>query len=350
MRFATPLAFLLLLLLPVLFRLRSQRRGGALRYSAVALFQGSGTSLRQRLHSLPLALRLCCLALIVVALARPQQGLEKIQDVNHGIAIEMVLDRSSSMRAPFRYQGTEISRLDAAKQIFAAFVQGGGQGLAGRPSDLVGMVSFARFPQTNCPLTLAHDALSRFLDTITLVDRKQEDGTAIGDAIALAAARLEKAEESLPASGRDRDDSYRIKSKIIILLTDGENNMGKLSPVEAAELAKKWGIRIYAIGVGGAEVMQVRTIFGNRTVRTGRGADGKTLEEIARITGGRFWLAEDGDALKQVYREIDQLEKSEVESVRYIDYRERFVPLALAALLLLLAETGLAATVFRRLP
>jgi len=348
MRFADPSILLLLIILPLLFWFSERRKAnGALKYSSLAIVRQAANkqSLRSRLHRLPTVLRLLALALLIIGLARPQLGMEKIQDINRGIAIEMVVDRSSSMRASFSYNNQETNRLEAVKDIFATFINGDNKNLKGRNSDLIGMISFARFANTNCPLTLAHGALARFLDTIHLVTRRNEDGTAIGDAVALAAARLKTAEETI----QDKDD-YTIKSKIIILLTDGENNMGSRTPEQAAKLAKKWGIKIYAIGVGGEDTVQIQTFFGTRTMKTGSGVDQNTLQQIADLTGGRFWLAKDGDALQQVYEEIDTLEKSEVESVRYIDYKEQFHSFALAGLFLLLVELILRATWFRRLP
>ena len=349
MTFAEPLVFLLLLLLPVLLLRGLRKRRGSIRFSSTELPRASGSSWRRKLRHLPLFLRLVVLLLLITALARPQQGLEKVEDVSKGIAIEMVVDRSSSMSAEMDYQGTSMSRLDAVKKIFAEFVLGNGKGLAGRDNDLVGMVSFARFADTVCPLTLAHGPLKKFLGTVKLVDRRDEDGTAIGDALALAAARLQTAEKETRQKGKDQA-TYTIKSRIIILLTDGQNNMGEMSPEQAAKLAKQWGIKIYAIGVGGDETMQVRTLFGTQTIRTGRGVDKETLSQLADETGGKFWLAENGESLQKIYREIDRLEKSEVQSVRYVDFRERFLPFAVAALLLLLLETGLRVGWLRRLP
>lgn len=352
MTFANPLAFLLLLLLPVLLLRGLRKRRGAILFSSTDLPRASGSSWRRKLRHLPLLLRLTALLLLITALARPQQGLEKIEDVSKGIAIEMVVDRSSSMSAEINYKGGSMTRLDAVKKIFAEFVLGNGHGLAGRENDLVGMVSFARYADTVCPLTLAHGPLKKFLDSVKLVDRRDEDGTAIGDALGLAAARLQTAEKTLQKSksGTDDNAAYRIKSRIIILLTDGQNNMGELNPEQAAKLAAQWGIKIYVIGVGGDETMQVRTLFGTQTIRTGRGVDKETLSRLATETGGKFWLAEDGDSLQKIYQQIDQLEKSEVQSVRYVDFRERFLPFAIAALLLLLLETGLRAGWLRRLP
>jgi Ca-activated chloride channel family protein len=354
MRFDFPWALLLLLLIPLFLFLRSRTEGGlTLGFSDLSLLPAS-TSLRSRLPQLPLGLRLLALTFLIIALARPQAGLEKVEDISKGVAIEMVVDRSGSMGSEMKFDGQSLSRLDVVKKVFAEFVSGNGRDLKGRPTDLIGLITFARYADTVCPLTLAHGALSGFLDTIRLVpQRSPENRTAIGDAIALAAARLQTAEETLArqnGGGAKESKSYQIKSKIIILLTDGQSNAGRHLPEEAAALAKKWGIKIYAIGVGGDDVAQVQTIFGTRMVRTGEGVDRQTLGKIAETTGGIFRMADDAPALRGVYQEIDRLEKSEIESIRYIDYKEYFVPFALAALILLSLETILRCTLWRRLP
>jgi Ca-activated chloride channel family protein len=359
MTFATPWAFLLLLILPlIIYRYKSRSgfglRSGRLLFPSTTQAAEAGTSLRTRLIHLPFFLRLALLVLLVVSLARPQEGTEKIFDISRGVAMEVVLDRSSSMKAEMIYNGQQVSRLEAAKQVFLAFVRGNGKDLGGRPNDLIGLVTFGRYADTACPLTLAHDALASFVDPIELVSRKSEDGTAIGDAVALAAARLQKAEETMRQQTReegDNADSYEIKSKIIILLTDGEQNAGSRTPQEAAELANKWGIKIYTIGIGGREsLVRVPTLFGTGVVRRGSGVDTKTLPALAEATGGIFRMAEDGETLLEVYREIDELEKSEVQSVRYTEYRERFMLFALLALALLGLEIVLRTTWLRRVP
>jgi Ca-activated chloride channel family protein len=211
------------------------------------------------------------------------------------------------------------------------------------------MISFARYPDTVCPLTLAHGALSALLPTVRLVDQETEDGTAIGDAIALAAARLQTAEETLARQTGEAVD-YEIKSKIIILLTDGENNVGERTVEEAAELAAEWGIKIYAIGIGGEAPSLLNTMFGNFSLRMGRGVDEGALKTLSETTGGIYRVADDAATLRSVYEEIDQLEKSEIESTRFVDYREFFPPFVLVALGLLAFEVLLSGTVFRRHP
>lgn len=353
MRFASPWAFLLLIIFPLVLLYMSKRgKSGSLLFSSLASARRAGQSLRQRLAGLPIALRILVLVLLVIALARPQMGREKVKDVTKGVAIAMVIDRSGSMGAEMDYRGRRIDRLGVVKHLFEEFLTGNDENLQGRPNDLVGMISFARYADTMAPLTLGHGALLRFLESVRLVQRKSEDGTAIGDALALAAARLRTAEEDLTRfASEEGEKDYEIKSKIIILLTDGQNNFGRRTPLEAAGLAAEWGIKVYAIGVGTEEgISTVRTLFGRFKVPTGTGVDVKTLEQIAEKTGGVFRLAEDEKSLREVYEEIDALEKSEIESIRYVDYKELFTPFALAAMCLMLLEVALANTVFRRIP
>ena len=359
MTFATPWAFLLLLILPIIiYRYFSSSsagmRSGNVLFPTILHASEAGTSLRKKLLHLPFILRLLALVLLIFALARPMEGMEKIYDINKGVAIEVVIDRSSSMKAEMEFAGETMNRLEVAKKVFLEFVQGNKGSLAGRPNDMIGLITFARYADTACPLTLAHDALSSFVMPIKLVKRREEDGTAIGDGLALAAARLQKAEQTLLQqnnTGDIRESSYEIKSKIIILLTDGEQNAGRRTPREAAEMAKKWGIKIYAIGIGAEDsLLKIPSLFGARIMQRGSGVDKQTLSQLAETTSGLFRMAEDGDALRSIYEEIDTLEKSEIESVRYVDYKEQFSLFALAGLILLTLETILLNTWFRRVP
>ncbi len=353
MTFAAPYALLLLLAIPLLIIIQSRRRRAGLRFSCSQTAKASGQSHRQRFILMPTILRILALILLIIAIARPQAGIEKVYDISKGVAIEMVVDRSSSMGADMQFGSEKMNRLQVVKKVFSEFVLGNNKNLQGRPSDLVGLISFARYPDTNCPLTLAHGALDELLANIELVDNKMEDGTAIGDALMLAASRLKTAEEALqgqkPAKSGRRQ--YEIKSKIIILLTDGINNRGEYTPQQAAALAKKWGIKIYTIGVG-SNTPTTRKMLGffNLTLPQGPSIDKKMLQSLAQTSGGIFRLAEDADGLRAIYKEIDKLEKSEVESVRYIDYKELFARFALAAFILLGLEFILTCTVFRKLP
>ncbi|HEM47527.1 MAG TPA: VWA domain-containing protein, partial [Alphaproteobacteria bacterium] len=166
MRFASPWALLFLFLPPAIAFFRSRRRPGSLRFSSIGNARRAGASLRRRLAPLPLWLRVAALSFLVVALARPQMGREKVREVSKGVAIEMVIDRSGSMKAEMDYRGRRLNRLDAVKKVFEEFLVGNGEELGGRPNDLVGMIAFARYADTMAPLTLGHGALLRFLDSV----------------------------------------------------------------------------------------------------------------------------------------------------------------------------------------
>jgi len=352
MHFESPWAFLLLGLIPLLIFLRRIIfKSGSIRFSSTSNAAKAGRSLRQRFFAFPFFLRLLVFVCLTIAIARPQTGREQIRDISKGVAIEMVVDRSGSMAAEMEYKGLKMNRLEVVKEVFKDFALGDSRGLSGRSNDLIGMISFARYPDTICPLTLAHGALPPFLESVKLVQIREEDGTNIGDALALAAARLKTADETLAKQNPDQKKTYKIKSKIIILLSDGENNCGKRDPIQAAELAKKWGIKIYTIAIGSGEaVTSIQTPFGVYKVPSGHKVDTRTLETVAEKTGGFFRRADDAKSLHAIYEEIDKMEKSEVESVRFVDYRESFLPFALAAILLLGCEIILINTTFRKIP
>lgn len=351
MHFESPMAFLLLLILPVLIYFKFFRtKRGSIRFSSVGNAARATRSFRQKLIRLPDIIRIVALILLITALARPQTGREEIKEVSKGVAIEMVVDRSSSMSQELEYKGENLNRLEVVKRVFEEFALGGSDDLDGRPNDLIGMVVFARYPDTICPLTLAHGALPAFLKNVNLVQTREEDGTAIGDALALAAARLKTAENSLKEQ-KEGTDKYQIKSKVIVLLSDGENNFGKRTPMQAAELTKEWGIKIYAIAIGGGEaVTSIQTPFGTYKVPSRQRVDTSALKAIADKTGGFFREADNAEALIDIYKEIDTMEKSEIESIRFVDYRESFLWLAVAGFLLILCEVILRNTVFRRIP
>jgi Ca-activated chloride channel family protein len=307
--------------------------------------------MRSRLLLLPSLLRTLSLILLVIALARPRQGIERVRNVSKGIAVEMIIDRSSSMGAMMKHRGGQLNRLETSKQIFEEFINGNDDDLPGRPNDLIGMVTFARYPDTICPLTLAHGALTEFLRSVKMVERgSSEDATAIGDAVALAAARLKTAEHTLKTQLGDTEKSYEIKSKIIIVLTDGQNNAGR-SPLQAARLAAKWDIKVYTIAVGAAQSSQpIQGLLGAFQFPTQQPIDHATLQKMAEETGGIYRVADDAQSLRAIYEEIDQLEKSEIETLSFTDYREGFTPFAVAALALLCLEVLLNCTAFRKLP
>lgn len=353
MHLHSPWALLLIFPLIAVLMLRKKTvKRATVRFSSVKNAARAGRSLRIRLSWLPMALRTLAVLCLILAAARPQTGREKVREVSKGVAIEMVVDRSGSMQAEMDYGGGEKTRLDVVKKVFSDFVLGNNSDLPGRPNDLVGMIAFARYPETVCPLTLAHGALPLFLKQTKIVTLKSEDGTAIGDALALAAARLDTAEKTLAGAQKEKKKkTYEIKSKIIILLSDGENNCGKMSPEDAATLAKKWGIRVYTIAIGGGESMaSVQTPFGIYKMPISAPVDTSGLQKIAEITGGLFKKADNAESLTDIYKQIDKMEKSEIESVRYVDYHENFVIVVLLGLFLLGLEVLISTTYFRRLP
>jgi len=349
MQFDSPWSLWLLSVIPPLLWLGVRRnRPGTIRFSSITEAVQAGRSLRQRLSVVPRCARLLALVLLILCLARPQKGSEQVQEIKKGIAIEMVIDRSPSMAAAMEFQGQQLNRLQVVKRVFEEFVTGNGRELKGRPNDLVGIVSFAGLAETVCPLTLAHEAFPGFLETVQF----NEGGTAIGDAIALAAARLRTAEETLARQSQRSRESFSLQSKVMILLTDGRNNAGRRHPLQAAELAAKWGIKIYAVGIGGRnpETLGPNPFGGFPSRLLIESVDEASLKAIAEKTGGQFRMAEDADALKSICMEIDRLERSEIQVSRSRTFKELFPPLALAAFLLVSAETVLNCTVLRRIP
>ena len=267
-------------------------------------------TLRSRTTWLPGLLGLLAAALLIVALARPLKGREESRVTTQGIDIVLVVDASSSMTQDGIEEG--VTNLDVVKAVVARFVEG-------REHDRIGLLSFAGYPRTECPVTLDKDAVLEHL--VGIEARKansEEDGTAIGVAVGYAAAKL-----------KDSDAA----SKVVVLLTDGENNQWAIDPREAASLCKDLGIKLYTVGAG--RIMQQDPLF-----RTKREIPLNTtlLEEMAATTGGRFFRAKDTSALVEVYKEIDQLERTERTDLRYTDYEDRYGLLLGPALLLLLAE------------
>ena len=351
MRFADPW-LLLLAILPVAVAVwNRRRRPPAAAFSSAALADTAGRTWRTRLTGAPGALRLLALLLVVVAIARPQSGFGIVRTSADGVAIMMVLDRSSSMNGAIDAPGGPRTRFEVAREAFRSFLLGDEADLRGRPHDLVGMIAFARYPETIAPLSRASDAVAQLADTVTTAEHRAEDGTAIGDAIALAAARLHEAEKQLlELEQLDEEDAqdpeFRIKSKVIILLTDGENNAGDADPLAAARLAAEWGIKVYTIGVTGNR--SVVLPGGQRRQIPGSGADDRTLQAIADATGGFHRPVEDAGALRAVYEEIDRLEQTVIRTTAYTNYDERFPIALLAALGLLAVEGALRAGPLRR--
>jgi len=352
LRLADPLWLLALVAIAAAIVYARRRGRGTLLYSSATLLSGAPVTAAQRAARLLPAARFGALGLVAVALARPQHGIEEYRVRTEGIAIVMAIDRSGSMRAlDFEIGGERVNRLEVVKKVFSGFVEGEGK-LGGRPDDTIGLVSFGGFAEDRCPLTLDHGALIQTLEGVKIPERlvdsrgrgvddalyEESMETAIGDAIALAAARLKDS----PA-----------KSKVIVLLSDGKQTAGILDPVEAAKAAKELGIRIHTIGVGsdGPVPYPVEDRFGNVQLKVVRmEMDEQALKDVASATGGRYWNAQDTEALAQVYADIDRLEKTAVEGAIYTDYQELYRWLVLPAIGLQLLEAGLAATRLRTLP
>ncbi|MFT5300273.1 MAG: Ca-activated chloride channel family protein [Mariniblastus sp.] len=316
--FHSPLYFLFLLLLPlVIWRLFGSRRKSTVQFSSILIAQSITPTIRQRLLWLPRVLTIGSLLFLIIGLARPREGREQTVIDSEGIAIEMVVDRSGSMQAmDFQIDGERVDRLTAIKNVAGKFISGE-DALEGRFSDLIGLITFARYADGITPPTLDHNFLVSNLKQTEIVTQQGEDGTAIGDSIALAVEKL---------NALDDRQAKKIKSKIVILLTDGENTAGELQPVEAAEIAQTMGIKIYTIGIGtqGKAPYPVRNAFTGRTqIRWMQvNIDEETLQQVAQTTGGKYFRATDTDSLTKIYEAIDKLEKTKVDTKSFVDYRE----------------------------
>jgi Ca-activated chloride channel family protein len=342
---------LALLVLPLALLILRVRRRPALTLPTESIATRLPKSFRQRLLWLPRFLLALSMAAAIVAFARPQLGEGKVLTSTDAVAIQLLVDRSGSMGLAMPIEGQELSRLDIVKRVVRDFLLGDGKGLAGRPADLIGLVQFAGYADTACPMVRDHRALAQLVDAVSLAQRF-EDGTAIGDGLALGAARLHTAEDDLKARHTElADEDFRIKSKIMILLTDGDNNRGKYDPLEAAKLAAQWGIKVYTIGIGGDSYQIIHNpFFGDQRVPVRADVDEKTLKAIADATGGKYYRAEDGKALRDIYSDIDRLEKSTVKTVDFTDYTELFAPIAMASIGLLALRGLLMSTWLRRSP
>jgi Ca-activated chloride channel homolog len=331
MSFASPQWLWLLALLPIIAIVRA-RRGprAAVRYASTELVREVGTTTRSRFGGLLPYLRFPALALMILALARPQTSLSRSSVKASGVDIMLALDVSGSMASlDMTLDGKPADRISVVKAVVAKFVDQ-------RPNDRIGMIAFAGAPYLVSPLTLDHDWLERNLARVQL--GTIEDGTAIGSALTSAVNRLR---------GSDAH------TKVIVLLTDGVNNSGKVQPLLAAEAAAALGIKVYTIGVGtaGQAPMPVTDEQGRRQiVMTDADVDEKTLAAIATKTGGAFFRATDTESLERVYAKIDSLEKTTREVSHYEHHDDRFVWLLAPGLALLAAELGLASTLLRKVP
>jgi len=324
--FAKPWFFALFAGLPlfIFFYLRPPvRLQGTLLVSGVKAF-GSGRSWKTMLRHILFILRMLSVSCIIIALARPQTGSEQQLTSGEGIDIVFCLDISGSMLA----QDFTPSRMEAAKEVASEFIDR-------RPTDRMGLVIFAGESFTMCPLTTDHSVLKSQLFNVQ--SGLLEDGTAIGSGLATGVERLR---------------SSVSKSKVIILLTDGEDNGGRLDPNTAKEIAKSFGVRVYTVGVGteGFAPVPVQTSNGIVMQREKVSIDEKLLTQIANETGGKYFRATDNESLGSIYKEIDRLEKSKYEVTSFTHYTEKFFPFVLAAILFLVLEWILRFTLFRKFP
>ena len=327
-RFEDPWVLGLLLLLPLAYVVRhriEKTRTGTLRYSAVDSVLAAGVGRSRWLNRVPGLLRTLALAALIFALARPQTGITSETILTEGIDIVLVIDISSSMLA----EDLQPNRMEAAKEVAANFV-------AGRRNDRIGLVAFAGEAFTQAPLTLDYSVVMTLLAELDI--GMIEDGTAVGMGLATAVKRLQ-------ASDAD--------SKVVILLTDGSSNRGEIGPITAAQLARALGVRVYTIGAGSRGTARVPIndplrgqVYANMRVDI----DEETLREVAALTGGRYFRAMDREGLGEIYAEIDELERTEIEVENFTQFAERF-PLVLAfGLMLIMMELGLSQTVMRKLP
>jgi Ca-activated chloride channel family protein len=326
---------------------RSGRLSAALRYSNVQQLKAAGSSWRVRFRWILNLLRILAVGFLLFGFLRPQMGLENIRTAKEGIAIQMVIDRSSSMNEVLTYQDQELNRLEVVKRVLETFILGDGQDLPGRPVDMIGLSSFAWFVEENAPLTLDHTTLVNFARTIRTAG-KHEDGTRIGNAIYFSTLRLISVDELLRKAG-EKDDQYRIKSKIIILLTDGQSR-GGMDPLQASQFSKDNGIKIYTIAItSDSQYSRQNSIFGNIFSLTGRQLDTTLLEQVADVTGGVFARVSSGEELLEIYRKIDQLEKSKFEE-RFTTFKEQFPLFVTIGLVIFILELVLGLTLFRKIP
>jgi len=329
--FDQPEVLWLLILLPILAFLRGRRgAAAAIRYSSAQTAKAISGARKSRAGRWLGTLRILALGALVVALAQPQivHGTSEVD--SSGIDIILAVDVSGSMEAlDFTINNEPANRVDVVKKVVSRFIEE-------RPNDRIGLVAFAGRPYMVSPLTLDHDWLGRRLQTIH--PGMVEDGTAIGTAIGSSINRLR---------------NQYAKSKVVILLTDGMNNAGKILPVTAAEAAETLGIKIYTIGAGsrGEVPVPVTDKFGNkRIVRAKVDIDEATLEKVAQMTGAKYYRATDTDSLKKIYREINKLETTKRKIRKFENRNEMFLWAALGAFLLLGLELTLKQTRFRRLP
>jgi len=325
--FAYP-SILFLLIIPFLYfiwyLLKNKHIEAEITVSTTKVFQTTPKTFRNKLRHTPAVLRVILLVLLVIAMARPQRYDSSQNVVTKGIDIVIALDISSSMLAA----DFEPNRLEASKEVAVDFI-------TGRPNDRIGLVVFSGESFTQCPLTTDHAVLINLFQEIK--SGIIEDGTAIGMGLANAVNRLK--------------DSDAI-SKVVILLTDGVNNRGSVAPITAAEIAKTYGIRVYTVGVGseGTAPYPMQTPFGIQYQQMEVEIDEEILQNISALTGGSYFRASNGQELKDIYTEIDKLEKSKIEVREFSQKEELFLPILFLALMFFVVELFLKNFIFRNIP
>lgn len=327
MKFANPqYLWLLLVLVPIIawYVWKQARADASLTVSSLRLFRSVKKGYKQYLVHGLFVLRCLCIALLILAIARPQSSNSLRRETTEGIDIMLALDVSGTMLA----EDLKPNRLEAAKKVATEFV-------SGRPNDNIGLVVFAGESFTQCPLTTDHAALINLFKGVEF--GMIEDGTAIGVGLANAVNRIK--------------DS-KAKSKVIILLTDGSNNRGEVAPLTAAEIAQTYGIRVYTIAAGSRDIAPypVQTPFGVRYQNIPVEIDEQTLKQIAKTTGGAYFRATNTKKLTTIYDEIDRMEKTKLQVREFNRRSEEYFPFMLGALICLLAEVLLRHTLLRRLP
>jgi len=331
MTFRDPWILSLIIVLGFLiYTLRRKDRSSSIRFSSGELLKSFKPTPKLMLSKNLIYLRIAAIALFILALARPQTPLEETQIHTEGIDIVLAIDSSGSMLAEdFKVDGRRKNRLEAVKNVVQDFIKM-------RKSDRISMITFAARAYTVCPLTLDYDWLIENLGRVRIGLIK--DGTAIGSAISSSLNRLKDTEA---------------KSKIVILLTDGINNAGKISPLTAAEAAKALGIKIYTIGAGskGIAPYPMRGPWGKIVYQNVRiEIDEDALKQIAEVTGGLYFRATNTESLKEIYKEIDALEKTTVEEKGFQEYKELFSNFLMLGLIFLAVEVMLSNTVLRKIP
>lgn len=325
----------LVLVVPALWW--SRRSSGRVVFSSLRALPAGGHTWRTRIAWLPDALLALAVASLVIAVAGPRAGDKSARVRREGIALALAVDVSGSMRAlDLSEKNRELTRLDAVKRVFEQFVIGG-KGLGGRPDDAIGLVAFARYADTRSPLTLDHGNLitaARQLDFA----REDEDGTAIGAGLELAVQRL---------------SDFKSRSKVAILLTDGESNVHDIDEDTAIDDAVKAGIKVYTIGAGTTGVAPIRLDRGDgrsELMQIAVSIDETLLRRIADKTGGQYFRATDNASLQKIYAQIDKLERTAIEEERFTEYHQYYGWFVAAALALVTLAFALRGTVLRRLP